>query len=903
MDITPPNYDQQVCTFVFGDTPISGQSNTVSALAAVPFTNVILATFTNGVPGSSSGNFTAFINWGDDSTNGGVVTANAAGKKAVLGSHAYSYPGTYPVYVRVQSAIGASATILSFVTVTNQATPATNVLTVQVTGQGTVLPDYNNAPLAVGGSYSITATPAALGVLTSWTDGNGFVLGTGTNLSFTMYPGMSLTANFQVVTNPTLTIVSPSSGQVITNLYSTPVTITGTASNNAIVTNVWYQVNSGGWQAASGTTNWSVTFIPAYGVTNVFQAYAVNNFGYVSTTNTVLVKYLAGDVLTVNTTGLGSITPNLNGALLPLGTNYALTATPASGFEFTNWTGSITTNGATLKFTMATNLTFTANFADTNKPVVSITNLAAGQRVSNVVFTVMGTASDNWRVSNVVCQINGGSWNSATNINHWTNWAAGVTLISGTNVVQAYAVDTSGNKSLTNTVSFLYIVSDRLTLSVVGKGTLSPNYSNAVLAIGQSYSMTATPGTGFAFSNWTGGVYPGMAVLTNKPALQFVMQSNLVLQANFVDTNRPTVSITNPVSGQRVSNAVFTVMGTASDNWRVSNVVCQINGGGWNSATNINHWTNWSAGVTLTPGTNIVQAFAVDTSGNVSTTNSVSFQFVVINQLQIRTIGLGTISPNYSNAWLEIGRNYSITSTPASGFVFSNWVTFDQLDWRDHNNQDKPAIHDGLEPDLAGEFCGCDPAYEHHYRAHGRPAHDQCPGDRCWHSQRQLESGWCLVSTKQRGVERNRNHQRLDELDHHAATDYRHQHREGVCDRFGRELFDDQQRERGFKQHLQIATRLHQRVPAANKRAGLHPAIVNRLEWTHPDFNQPDKLDRADKFCRHQLHNHFPRPGGNKFKLPVLSGHNPVDLLFLAWHEALQKARDPFGARAEPGGA
>ena len=178
---------------------------------------------------------------------------------------------------------------------------------------------------------------------------------------------------------------------MITNLYSTPATITGTASNNAAVTSVWYQVNSGGWQAASGTTNWSVSFIPAYGVTNVFQAYAVNNFGYVSTTNTVLVKYLAGDVLTVNTNGLGSITPNLNGALLPLGTNYAMTADgrPA-GLRFVNWTGSLTTNGATLKFTMATNLTFTANFVDTNKPTVSITNLAAGQRVSNAVFTVMG---------------------------------------------------------------------------------------------------------------------------------------------------------------------------------------------------------------------------------------------------------------------------------------------------------------------------------------------------------------------------------------------------------------------------------------------------------------------------------------------------------------------------------
>ena len=105
------------------------------------------------------------------------------------------------------------------------------------------------------------------------------------------------------------------------------------------------------------------------------------------------------------------------------------------------------------------------------------------------------------------------------------------------------------------------------------------------------------------------------------------MQSNLTLQANFVDTSKPTLSITNLTAGQRVSNAVFTVKGTASDNWQVSNVCCQINGLGWNAATNINNWTNWAAGVTLIPGTNVVQAYAVDTSGNVSTTNSVSFQY------------------------------------------------------------------------------------------------------------------------------------------------------------------------------------------------------------------------------------------------------------------------------------
>lgn len=109
------------------------------------------------------------------------------------------------------------------------------------------------------------------------------------------------------------------------------------------------------------------------------------------------------------------------------------------------------------------------------------------------------------------------------------------------------------------------------------------------------------------------------------------------------DTNPPTINITSPTSGQRWSNAVFSVTGTANDNVQVSNVWCQINGLGWNFASTSNNWSNWIAQVTLTPGTNTIAAYSVDTSGNFSLTNSVSFDFVVTNQLQIRTTGLVTL--------------------------------------------------------------------------------------------------------------------------------------------------------------------------------------------------------------------------------------------------------------------
>ncbi|NOS71919.1 MAG: peptidylprolyl isomerase [Verrucomicrobia bacterium] len=106
-------YDYQQYTFAVGDTAISAVATNFVAAPIAPFTNRLLATFTNGVPNSSTGNFTASINWGDNSISSGVIQTNAEGKKEVRGSHTYTNSGDYPVYVTVQSMLGAEATVVS----------------------------------------------------------------------------------------------------------------------------------------------------------------------------------------------------------------------------------------------------------------------------------------------------------------------------------------------------------------------------------------------------------------------------------------------------------------------------------------------------------------------------------------------------------------------------------------------------------------------------------------------------------------------------------------------------------------------------------------------------------------------------------------------------------------------
>jgi len=68
----------------------------------------------------------------------------------------------------------------------------------------------------------------------------------------------------------------------------------------------------------------------------------------------------------------------------------------------------------------------------------------------------------------------------------------------------------------------------QITVGVSGSGSVSPNYSGHLLQVGKPYTMTAIPKAGYIFDSWSDG-----AVGTT-PKLSFNMQSNLVLQANFV---------------------------------------------------------------------------------------------------------------------------------------------------------------------------------------------------------------------------------------------------------------------------------------------------------------------------------------------------------------------------------
>jgi hypothetical protein len=145
--------------------------------------------------------------------------------------------------------------------------------------------------------------------------------------------------------------------------------------------------------------------------------------------------------------------------------------------------------------------------------------------VTNSQFTVAGSALDNRQVLTVLVS---GEGFTNRSVSGTTNWSYAASLITGTNRFSFRAVDAAGNLSLPVARTIVVPNTNRLTVAIVGQGTVSPNLTNAPLVVGRVYKLTATARPGFVFAGWSGG----LASFSN--VLSFRMTPDLALQANFV---------------------------------------------------------------------------------------------------------------------------------------------------------------------------------------------------------------------------------------------------------------------------------------------------------------------------------------------------------------------------------
>jgi hypothetical protein len=144
---------------------------------------------------------------------------------------------------------------------------------------------------------------------------------------------------------PRVTIANPTWDQQI---HSADYTVSGTATDDVEVAGVQVQANEGPWLPASGQTNWSSQVTLIMGI-NTVRAYAVDNRGQFSATNSVSVARTPGPPL---------LTATQSGSSVVISWPY-----PSTGFVLqqnndlhgTNWTAAgftITTNAASNSVTI-----------------------------------------------------------------------------------------------------------------------------------------------------------------------------------------------------------------------------------------------------------------------------------------------------------------------------------------------------------------------------------------------------------------------------------------------------------------------------------------------------------------------------------------------------------------------
>ena len=190
---------------------------------------------------------------------------------------------------------------------------------------------------------------------------------------------------------------------------------------------------------------------------------------------------------------------------------------------------------------------------DRSLPSVTITSPASGAR-SNAPVIFSGMAwEDNVLVTNVsywITNLNGpalvlgpAAADLTAGPGSSSNWTATVSLPAGSNVFAVRSRDFSGNTS--QVVSVKFFLKSPVPLALTNAGTGNGSFTGtssiigdtnvpaggAMLNVGQSYSITANHDADSFFVNWS---WTGTAGTTNGQTLNFIMQSNTSLTANFV---------------------------------------------------------------------------------------------------------------------------------------------------------------------------------------------------------------------------------------------------------------------------------------------------------------------------------------------------------------------------------
>jgi uncharacterized protein (DUF362 family) len=268
--------------------------------------------------------------------------------------------------------------------------------------------------------------------------------------------------------------------------------------------------------------------------------------------------------LNVTAGGNGSITaPATNPTTWNAGTEVAITAQPAVGHHFVNWTGDTANvanvNAANTTVTMNADANITANFAPDAVNYTLTVAAGAGGTVSQPGLGAFSYAAGT-PVSLVA---------TASSGYHFVNWTGDTAHI--TNVTAASTTITmNANASIQanfapHTTDTKYLL--RVTAAPNG-AIVQPAASPAMLDAGQVVSISAQAAAGYHFVNWTGDT--ANVANVNAAVTSVAMNADASIQANFAPDSTPPSSITEPFNSLPTWASEFNAAWGGSATWTSS---------------------------------------------------------------------------------------------------------------------------------------------------------------------------------------------------------------------------------------------------------------------------------------------------------------------------------------------
>lgn len=314
-----------------------------------------------------------------------------------------------------------------------------------------------------------------------------------------------------------------------------------------------------------------------------------------------------------------------------------ISAVPAAGYSFVNWTDSgtshIVSTSPNYQYTMYGNNALVANFAP-----IGIGNYA----VSLSSIPVAGgttTGSGAYAAGSNVIVV------ATPNIGYtFVNWTEGTTVVSTSSSDQIVGLASN----TTRVANFIINATAQLSLVLSSSPAAGGTTTGAGAFLpGSSVTIVANPNTGFTFTNWT-DLLTG-AIVSSSPSFTFVIRTNRNLVANF-GTQTFTIT-TNAVNGTIAKNPN------------------QVN---YNYGTNVQLTATPSVGYVFTSWSGDATGSVNPLTLSMTSNKNITANFTALYTLTTTAVN-GTVVKNPNQLNYQSGSTVLLTATPNAGYSFTSW--------------------------------------------------------------------------------------------------------------------------------------------------------------------------------------------------------------------------------------